>query len=66
MILLTNLENVRVNGKDFNPIPVLKLTTGSKFALESISEGQKEILQDLQKEAKINGFRVSLNNKYLC
>ena len=34
MILFTNLENLKIDGRDYNPVPVLKLTTGEGFSLE--------------------------------
>lgn len=65
LILLTNLEDVTVNDKRFNPVPILKLTTGSGFEIESISKGNKETLNRLMKESEVNGFRILLNTKYL-
>lgn len=65
MILLTNLEDVKIGENQFNPIPILKLTTGSTFRVESISKLQKEVLDKLKKESETNGFRVLLNTQYL-
>lgn len=63
MILFTNLEEVKINGTNYNKISILKLTTDNEFKLENISI--KEIISLLKKEAETNGFRVSINNKFL-
>lgn len=57
MILFTNLENLKVDEKDYNPVPVLKLTTGEGFSLNSLNRSQKNRLMNLKREAKTNdGF----------
>ncbi|MBI2045423.1 hypothetical protein HYT23_05165 [Candidatus Pacearchaeota archaeon] len=65
MILFTNLEEVKVDNQNFNPIPTLKLTTGEEFKLETINKPQKIVLEFLKKEAKTNGFRVLLNKEFI-
>jgi hypothetical protein len=65
MILLTNLEDVKVDGKTYNPKPVLKLTTGSPFKIESANHGQRRLLEDLRKEFTANRFQISLNSQYI-
>ena len=65
MILLTNLEDVKIGKKQFNPIPVLKLTTGSEFRTASLPQQHKKILDKLKEESRVNGFRVLLNTQYL-
>lgn len=62
MILFTNLENVRVGNKKYNSIPILKLTTGKKFSIESLNKIQEERLSLLKKEGKINRFRIIIDN----
>jgi len=57
MILYTNLNNVVVNGKNFNPVAVLKLTS-SRFEENLLNDKQKEILNLLREEAKINNFEL--------
>ncbi len=52
MILFTNLEDVSVDGKDYNPIAVLKLTVENHFNEGQLSSSQKEILKLLRKEGK--------------
>ena len=64
MILFTNLENVKIDNKYYNPIPILKLTTGSGFDIENINDPDKKILNLLKKEAKINKFRIIINNSF--
>ena len=65
MILFTNLEDVKINGKIYNPIPILKLTTSEKFKLSRLNEQQKKILKLLKKEAQINKFKILLNNSFI-
>jgi hypothetical protein len=65
MILFTNLKNVKVSGINYIPIPVLKLTTGPDFNLESLNKPQIEILNLLKQEAKENNFKILLNEKNL-
>jgi len=65
MILLTNLKDVQVRRIKYNPIPVLKLTTGSGFRIELSNTEQQRKLDDLKRESKTNGFKVLLNSQYL-
>lgn len=65
MILFTNLEDVKVDNKTFNPVPILKLTTANTFKLEDINESQKEMLEILKKESKINGFKIMINEDFV-
>lgn len=64
MILFTNLEHVKINEVSYNPIPILKLTTGSEFSINSLNESQSEMLGILKNEATTNGFRVVINDKF--
>jgi len=64
MILFTNLENVKIDNKIYNPIPILKLTTGVGFDIKNISGTNKEMLNLLKKEAEINKFRIIINNNF--
>jgi len=64
MILYTNLEDVEIESEKYNVIPLLKLTT--KQELKSTSLKRKmEILHKLENEAKLNGFKVTVNGKEL-
>jgi len=65
MILFTNLEDVKIDGKKYNPIPILKLTTGEGFELNRLNKQQKKILNLLKKEAQINKFKILLNNSFM-
>jgi len=60
MILFTNLEDLKINNKKYTPIPTLKLTTEKGFQIESLNKFQKEILELLRKEAKINKFKIRI------
>ena len=64
MALFTNLENIKIDESDYNPLPILKLTTGTGFGTKSPSNSQENILNLLKKEAKTNGFRVLVNNEF--
>jgi len=61
MILFTNLEDVKISSKKYNSVAVLKLTVENHFNENDLSVSQKEILSLLQKEAKTNGFKISLS-----
>lgn len=65
MILFVNLDNVNVKGKNYNPIPILKLTSKIKFSMKLLRKSQNEYLRLLKKEAKENGFQVLINNANL-
>jgi len=60
MILFTNLEDVKTNGKNYNPKPVLKLTIEDHFNSESLNTTQRKVLELLHKEAKSNGFEIRI------
>lgn len=53
MVLFTNLENVFVDQKKYEPIPILKLTSGSKNHLRY---EDNTLYKDLQIEAATNSF----------
>ena len=65
MILFTNLENVKVDGKEYNPIPILKLTTNSRFNKNLLSESKRKLFNLLKEEAEYNGFRIKINDKFI-
>ena len=64
MILFTNLENTTINRVPYNPVPILKLTTGAGFIVESLNHRQLGLLDILKKEAQTNGFRVLINDNF--
>jgi hypothetical protein len=63
LILNTNLTNVKVNEQDYNPIPVLKLTTGSNFDLHSPTN--KSLIDVIVHEANANRFQLRVNDKVI-
>lgn len=65
MILFTNLENVKVDGEEYNPIPVLKLTTNSRFNEKLLSKSKRNLFNLLKEEAKHNGFRIKINDTFI-
>lgn len=65
MILFTNLEDVKIDNEKFTPVPILKLTTADTFKIEDLNKSQKEMLEILKKEAKINNFNILLNKEVL-
>jgi hypothetical protein len=65
MILLTNLEDVCIGETMYNPKPILKLTTGMGFTLQSANYEQKKFLNDLKMESSTNGFQITVNSQYL-
>lgn len=60
MILFTNLEDVKMDGKNYNPKSILKLTIENHFDPENLNATQRKILELLRKEAKINGFEIRI------
>ena len=58
MILFTNLENAKMDGKNYNPKPVLKLTIENHFDPKSLNATQRKVLELLYKEAKANRFLI--------
>jgi hypothetical protein len=63
MILFTNLEHLKVDERDYNPVPILKLTTGAGFSLSSLSSSQTNRLTNLKREAETNGFQIMINDE---
>ena len=61
MILFTNLENVKMNGKFFRVKPVLKLTGEKNFNIRELTSSQRKTLKLLYKEAKTNGFEIRID-----
>lgn len=58
MVLFTNLENVFVDQKKYEPIPILKLTSNSK---DRLSYKNKTIYKELLIEASTNNFNLSVD-----
>jgi hypothetical protein len=64
MCLFTNLENVKINGKTYSQIPVLKLTTGPSFKINELNKKQEAILNLLKSESRQNKFKILINDKF--
>jgi hypothetical protein len=65
MILFTNLEEIKVDSKNYSKIPILKLTTNNRFRLEKLNESTKNVISLLKREMQTNGFKVMINNNFL-
>jgi hypothetical protein len=66
MILFTNLENLKLDGRSYKPVPILKLTSGIKSDIKTLlKNSQKDMLETLRKEAKLNEFKVIINDEVL-
>ncbi len=65
MILFTNLKQVKIGDLEYNPIPVLKLTSDIKFLRDNLRKSQVDYLRELKREANENNFRVVINDKDL-
>ena len=65
MVLFVNLEDVKINSKNYIPIPVLKLTSKSKLDVKSLENKYTNILEPLKKEAGANGFKIKINNEFI-
>ena len=60
MVLLTNLEEVEVDGVPYNHKSVIKLTSGVGFDEEKLSVNQKQLFDTLKKEAEQNNFELEV------
>lgn len=60
MLLFTNLKEVEIDNKIYNPKSVLKLTTEGHFNQEALSSSQKKDLNLLMEESKLNNFEVRI------
>jgi len=57
MILFTNLENVFIGDKKYNPKPILKLTSNSRVGSDFVNKVE---FKKLLLEVKTNGFDIDL------
>ena len=60
MILYTNLKDVTIEDKQYLPIPILKLTSDNQYDYNKLNLKQKENLEILKNEAKMNNFNLLL------
>ena len=63
MILFANLKEVKIEGKEYKPIAVLKLTSDFRFSKEKLRSSQIEILKLLKEEARENNFMVRIKDR---
>ena len=64
MALFTNLEDTRIDEGHYNPVPILKLTTGSGFSSKSLTLSQTKLLNLLREEARTNRFKMLVNDEF--
>lgn len=60
MILFTNLVDVKMDSKNYNPIPILKFTIENHFDSKQLNTTQKKNSEFLKKEAKTNNFNIRI------
>ena len=65
MVLYTNIKDITIGGKKFEPVPVVKLTTERQVGIRSMSDTERDIIKLLKREARENKFRLRLNNRFL-
>ncbi|MBM3251274.1 MAG: hypothetical protein FJZ11_00630 [Candidatus Omnitrophica bacterium] len=65
MILFINLKEVEIDGINYVPVPILKLTMKGTFKAETLNKSQKEVLKLLKHEAKINRFKILINDEHI-
>ena len=59
MALFTNLERVEAGGGTYNPVPILKLTSGRPFDPDALRGSRRRFWETLtSREAKENGFLI--------
>jgi hypothetical protein len=63
MILFSNLKEVKIKGREYKPIAVLKLTSDLRFSKDKLRASQIELLKLLKEEARENNFRVRMNDR---
>lgn len=66
MILFTNLRNVQVEGKQYHPIAILKLTTKDELDVGTLSQKHAQRLGLLRKEAEMNNFEIRISSQHGC
>ena len=65
MILLSNLEEVKIGANRYTPLPILKLTSSKIFSKDNLSPSKLKLLKLLRKEAIKNNFDVLVNETNL-
>ena len=65
MILFSNLKEVKIDGREYTPLPVLKLTSNIGFSIDKLSSSKSNLLKLLLKESIANKFDVLINDNKL-
>ncbi|MBT9537748.1 MAG: hypothetical protein IVZ94_06410 [Nitrospirae bacterium] len=65
MLLFSNLKEVKIADKEYVPIPILKLTSDTRFSIDKLSSSKIEMLKLLSKESVVNKFEFLINGKKL-
>lgn len=55
---VANGKIVKIENKNYKPVPVLKLTIENGFNPKNLTQAQRKNLSLLLKEAKLNNFKV--------
>jgi len=51
--------------KNYNPVPILKLTTSGRFNVTFLRKRERQSVELLKEEAKTNEFKIMINNQLL-
>lgn len=62
MLLFCNLENVLIDNKQYQPVPVLKLTAREIFQIDKLSRKQRDRFDLLREEANSNKFKIDVSS----
>jgi len=65
MILFTNLEDVKIEGRAYSRVAVLKLTTGPRLSGYRLNVSEERLMDILRQEAQVNRFRIAINNRFV-
>lgn len=65
MIIFSNLSSVYIDGNEFNPIPILKLTTASQTTYNDLDSRSRVTIERIRQEARTNKFRVIFNGDFI-
>lgn len=65
LIIYTNLKTVTIEGKSYEAVSVIKLTSDNSTNYGELNNNDKELLVKLQEEGKTNKFLVKYNGKFL-
>ncbi|MBN1899723.1 hypothetical protein JW926_00190, partial [Candidatus Sumerlaeota bacterium] len=65
MILFSNLKEVKINDREYHPLPILKLTSDVEFSMDKLTMSKREFLKLLLKESCKNKFEVTINGAKL-